>query len=107
MHEIVAVYLSFGNLRDNAKTHNNSIKLATLCKGKDFDRQKVYVKIVEDLTKLESERIKVTNEHNKVGLLFCVGYNLGSHSLESFVKNFSTSKHFCRLSLITRDDLHT
>ncbi|XP_016842392.1 uncharacterized protein LOC103315333 [Nasonia vitripennis] len=58
-HKILAVYMSIENLPENLRSHVNTIKLVALCNEIDFDCQKVYGKIVEDLKIIETTGIEV------------------------------------------------
>lgn len=103
-YKILAVYLSIGNFPDKIRSHVNSMQLVALCREKIFDHHKVYGKIVEDLKDIETLGIKISeNRTLKGSLVFITGDNLGSHSLGGFSENFSTTKHFCRYCLVTKD----
>lgn len=106
-HKILAVYLSIGNLPDYLRSRINSIKLVALCKEKEFDHEKVYGRIVEDLKKIETEGIKLASgEVIKGTIVFIAGDNLGSHSLAGLPENFSKALYLCRYCVIPRKEFH-
>lgn len=96
--------MSLGNLPDYVRTHVNSIKLVALCKKEEFNHEKVYGKIVEDLKKLETEGIQIGGHILKGGLVFITGDNLGTHGLGGFTENFSTVNYLCRFCMMTRSE---
>ncbi|XP_031780303.1 uncharacterized protein LOC100679989 isoform X1 [Nasonia vitripennis] len=104
-HKILAVYMSIGNLPENLRSHVNTIKLVALCKEIDFDCQKVYGKIVEDLKIIETTGIEVGEKLLKGSLVHICGDNLGSHSLGGFTENFSRAKYICRFCNVERTEL--
>lgn len=107
-HKLIGIYLSIGNLPEHVRSHVNAIKLVALCKEKNFDHDKVYGKIVDDLKTIESKGLQTSSgEIIKGSLVFIAGDNLGSHSLGGFVENFSMATYFCRYCLATRDELHS
>lgn len=107
-HKLLGIYMSIGNLPEHVRSHVNAIKLVALCKEQYFDHEKVYGKIVEDFKKIESSGIQLASgEVIKGALVFIAGDNLGSHSLEGFLENFSLASYFCRYCLITRDEFHS
>lgn len=100
-HKLIAVYLSFGDLPDNMRSHINKIKFVAVCTEKFFDGKIVYDRIVSDLKKLEQEGIRVCGKLVKGAVVFIAGDNLGSHSLGGYIENFSTSRYFCRYCHVT------
>lgn len=103
-YKLIAVYLSLGNLPPHLRTHIDTIQLVTLCKEKQFNHEKVYGPIVQDLKKIESEGIDIScGQQVKGTVIFISGDNLGNHQLGGFVENFSRSKFFCRYCMIERD----
>lgn len=106
-HKLLAVYLSFGNLPDHLRSYVNNIKLVALCKEKEFNYEKIYGKIVEDLKIIETRGVEVEMGKTIKGtLVFIAGDNLGSHSLGGFLENFSKSNYFCRYCLVTKKKFH-
>lgn len=100
--------MSIGNLSEHRRSHVNTIKLIALCKEKDFNNEKVYGKIVDDLQELEFDGIQLpSGEIIKGSIAFISADNLGSHSLGGFLENFSKATYFCRYCLITRNELYT
>lgn len=98
--------MNIGNLNTHTRSYVNSIKLVALCKEKEFDRDQVYDRIVEDLKEIETSGIELLSGKIVKGtVVFITGDNLGSHQLGGFVENFSTSTYFCRYFLITRNIL--
>lgn len=105
-YKILAVYASLGELPPHIRTHVNTIQLVALCKEVDFDHDKIYGRIVEDLRILEDEGLEIApGVRRKVGLAFIAGDNLGSHSLGGFLENFSKATFFCRYCHIKQGSL--
>lgn len=104
---MLGVYMSLGNLPGYVRTHINSIKLVALCKKEEFDHEKVYGKIVEDLKILKTDGIQIGDCILKGGLFFVTGDNLGSHGLGGFTENFSTVDYICRFCMMTRNEFES
>ena len=45
-YKLLGIYLSIVHLPEYIRSHINAIKLVALCKERDFDRKKIYGKIV-------------------------------------------------------------
>lgn len=105
-HKILAVYMTIGNIAPHLRSHVNNIKLVALCKVKDFNHQKVFGKIVDDLINIEERGVKIGNELINGSLVYISGDNLGSHALGGFAENFSKVNHICRYCLMTKDEFY-
>ena len=95
------------NLPDHLRSHVNSIKLVALCKEVNFNHEKVYGKIVDDLKIIENYGIKIGQKYLKGSVVCISGDNLGSHGLGGFMENLSTAKYWCRFCTITKDEFHS
>ncbi|KAJ8666337.1 hypothetical protein QAD02_007999 [Eretmocerus hayati] len=102
-HKLLSVYMNVGRVPDHIRSHPSSIELVALCKVSDFDHQKVYGRIVEDLKKIE-KGVKVGVKIVKGTVCHICGDNLGSHGLAGHVENFSKAEYFCRYCLISRKE---
>lgn len=88
--------------------HINSIQLVASCLEKEFKHEMVYGPIVADLKDLEENGVIIPkHEIVKGSLAFITGDNLGSHTLSSFVENFSKTSYFCRYCLVKRDNVYS
>ena len=106
-HKLLGIYMTILNLPDHLRSHVNSIKLVALCKEVNFNHEKVYGKIVDDLKIIENDGIKIGKKYLKGSVVCISGDNLGSHGLSGFMENFSTAKYWCRFCTITKDEFHS
>ena len=111
-HKILAVYFTLADLHPHSRSNIDHMQLVLLCREVDFNsfgQEKVFSKLISDLQYLEKEGLFLgTNEHAVKGTVCCIaGDNLGSHCIGGFTENFSTSEHFCRYCLISREQFHS
>ncbi|XP_034237337.1 uncharacterized protein LOC117642850 [Thrips palmi] len=107
-HKTIGIYLTIGNMPDYMRSKVNNIFLIGLCKEKDYDHEKLFRPIIDDLKKLEREGVDIGIGQNvKAGLVFVTGDNLGSHCLGGFLMSFSKTRYFCRYCTIDNPSFHS
>jgi hypothetical protein len=85
----------------------DQIQLVLLCRESEFKwfGQEIVSELIRELQSLEDTGLPLLDGHEPIWgtVLAIAGDNLGSHCIEGFTENFSTSKYVCRYCLIDRE----
>lgn len=110
-HKINATYIQIKNMPIEYKSKLDNIYLVALCstvnfKSQEYDYNHVAELIVDEISKLETEGIKIGTDILKGTLINISCDNLGANSVFGFVESF-VANFFCRHCECSKSECHT
>lgn len=108
IHKVNATYMQIMNMPVEYRSKLDNIYLVALCgtvnfKSKEYDYNHIAEPIVDEISKLETDGIKIRNECIKGSIINIACDNLGANFVAGFVECF-VAHYFCRFCECERLD---
>lgn len=111
IHKINATYMQIKNMPVEYRSKLDNIHLVALCgtlnfKSKDYDYNHIAELIFDEISKLETDGLKIQNECIKGAIINIACDNLGANFVAGFVECF-VAHYFCRYCECERKECKT